>query len=174
MTKSGKAEKQRDADSRSNRRARIETKAPAAQPGQDHMRPTSSENDRSNCTGHQWRASARGKANELDKPLMRGGQAFGRVVDQSRPRMRKNILEIYSAKSAVVIRFEADVMNDADADGAGDIALDLDASARFHFSAHLEIVFPKCAIDHCSCGGDRLQQDHRLLRQLFQADLSRD
>jgi hypothetical protein len=38
MAQSGKAEKQRDADSRSNRRARFETEGPAAQPGQDHIR----------------------------------------------------------------------------------------------------------------------------------------
>src|SRR5688572_5330672 len=63
-------------------------------------------------------------------------------------------------------------MNNADADRTGDIALDFDASARFHFSAHLKIVFPECPVDHCSYGSDRLQQDHRFLRQLFQADLS--
>src|SRR5918994_6773882 len=43
--------------------------------------------------------------------------------------MRKNIFEIYSAKAAVVLRFETDVMNDADPDRTGDIALDFDASA---------------------------------------------
>ena len=99
-------------------------------------------------------------------------QAFRRVVDQPCSRMRKNIFEIYTAKSAVVLRFEADVMNNADTDRTGDIALDFDASASLPFSAHLEIVFPECPVDHCSCGGDRLQQDHRLPRQLFQADLS--
>ncbi|MCE3243532.1 MAG: hypothetical protein K0Q83_4039, partial [Deltaproteobacteria bacterium] len=57
---------------------------------------------------------------------------------------------IYSAESAVILRFETDVMNNADADRTSDIALDFDASARFHFSAHLEVVFPECSVDHCS------------------------
>ena len=102
---------------------------------------------------------------------MRGRQAFGWVVDQPCPRMRKNVFEIYGSKSAVVLRFEADVMDNADADRIGDIALDFDASAGLHFDAHVEIGFSECPVDHCSCGGDGLQQDHRLLRQLFQADL---
>lgn len=49
-----------------------------------------------------------------------------------------------------------------------------DASARFH-SARILRLFrnaPSITALVVVSGGDRLQQDHRLLRQLFQADLS--
>jgi hypothetical protein len=55
--------------------------------------------------------------------------------------MRKNIFEIYGSKSAVVIRFEADVMDDSDPGRTGDIALDFDASAGVHFSRILRLLF---------------------------------
>jgi hypothetical protein len=65
-------------------------------------------------------------------------------------------------------------MNNADIDRTGDIALDFDVSARFHFIQRASCdCFSERPVNHCSCGGDRLQQDHRLPRQLFQADLSK-
>ena len=58
-------------------------------------------------------------------------------------------------------------MNNADADRTGDIALDLDASAGFPFRRASSIVLAECSVNHCSCGGDGLQQNLRLLRQLL-------
>ena len=66
--------------------------------------------------------------------------------------MAEKFLDGQRTKTGAVFRVDANVVDDANADLIGDVALDLGTGARFHADLERQMRFAKSAIDNFSRG----------------------
>src|SRR5439155_20924126 len=121
---------------------------------------------------YRWRRvlTERRRLQELDEFFFAAGKNFWPPVNQRAFGMVEKFLDGHGAKPPAILGVDTNVMDDANADIIGDVALDLGAGARFHTNLERQMRFAKSAIDNFSRGGSRLRQHQWILGQVFHPD----